>query len=272
MTEFDDAFFDNSQARIEALRTQFSDRVIEGLARDVVKKMASRTRLAEGVTDLQHPEETDIEALVNALIHEDREVASTMMRQIQRKGVTLDVLYSRYLAAASVRMGMLWDENRLTFAQVSFGVGRIFELVRMLREALPPTRITHAESVLFSMVPGERHGLGVEMAAELFRQNGWDVQLLIDATHDEIMTEIDKIRCLVLGVSSGGRRSAEALARLIAAVRIVHPEVFIIVSGQVVNNAPDLIELIQPDSAVATVEDALSTMETLSRRETENQT
>lgn len=263
MTEFDDAFFDKSQARITALRARLSEPALQGLAREVVDRLAARGAVAAAY-DPAHPADEDIAILCAALVQSEPQRARGMMRRLQLQGLTLDVLYGRYLAPAAARLGKMWDESRLTFVEVSNGVARIFELIRMLRDQLPPPRITRAEPVLFASVPGDRHGVGVEMAAELFRQHGWDVQLMIGATHDAIMSEIGKVSCLVLGLSSGGHATAEALARLVHAVRVEHPEIFILVSGRIVVEEPDLVALMAPDGAVATVEDALATMDRLS--------
>ena len=123
--------------------------------------------------------------------------------------------------------------------------------------------LTHAETVLVALGPGDRHSLGMAMAAELFRQHGWDVQVLLESSHDDIMDRIALVSCLVLGLSSGGPATRDALTRLVHAVRVTYPHIFIIISGQIVAAEPQLIEALAPDSAVSTVEDALKTMERL---------
>ncbi|MDU8912756.1 cobalamin B12-binding domain-containing protein [Aestuariicoccus sp. MJ-SS9] len=262
MHDLDDAFFQNSERRMQALRERLSEAALESLARDVVQRLSTRT-LSGRDGDLENPDAADIEALTTALISAEPEVARRMMQRLQKRGLTLDTLYSKYLAAAASRLGTLWNDDVITFVEVTAGVGRVFELINMLRRALPPPRITRAEPVLFTSVPGEDHGVGVEMAAELFRQHGWDVQVLFGADQDTILAEIGKVSAVVLGLSSGGQRTAEALARLIHCVRLIYPNVYIIVSGQIVSEEPELVELMMPDSAVATVEDALATIETL---------
>lgn len=264
MAEFEDDFFRKSTERAARLEATLSRPALEDLARDVVGRLAARSDTLG--QDIAHPDAAAIELLCNALVQKDPTEARAMMQRLQQRGLTLDVLYSRYLAEAAASLGRKWDNSALTFMEVSNGVARIFELVRMLRDQLPPPLITRAEPVLFASMPGDRHGVGVEMAAELFRQHGWDVRLLIGATHDAVLDEIESVRCLVLGLSSGGRATAEALARLVHTVRVAHPEVFIIVSGQIVTHEPAFVDLMAPDSAVATVDEALSTMDALIER------
>lgn len=262
MTSFDDEFLRKSQARVSALQERFSQRALEELAREVMIRMAKRGRAVQPPRPT-HPEPADIDALCHALVARTPMGANAMMMDLQAEGYSLDLLYSRYLAPAAERLGAMWKTDDLTFIEVTLGVGRIYDLVRLLRDQLPPTRITRAEPVVFASVPGDQHGVGIEMAAELFRQHGWDVRLLVGASHEDILTEIDRVACLVLGLSSGGRETAEALTRLIHAVRVAYPTLFIIVSGKIVLEEPDLVDLIGPDSVAATVEDALATMERL---------
>jgi methanogenic corrinoid protein MtbC1 len=264
MIEFDDAFFKRSEARAAALQANLSEPALERLAREVVRRLTSRAVRDADAEDNHHPSNTDIQILCDALLHTDPSVSRSMVQKLQANNVTLEILYGRYLAPASERLGAMWDHNRISFAQVTLGVSRIFELVHKLRSALPPPKITKEDLVLFATVPGENHSLGVEMAAELFRQNGWDVEVMAGSTHGEIVDRIENSRFLVLGLSSGGRRTAEALALLIHAVRAVDPQIYIILSGALVRDEPDILNLARPDSAVLTVEEALATMDQLS--------
>lgn len=263
MIDFDEAFFQRAQARAAALRENLSEPALERLAREVVRRLTNRTPRALDSVDAEHPTEADIQVLCAALLHADPSVARGMVQRLQARHLTLEILYGRYLAPAAERLGAMWDHDRISFAEVTLGVSRIFELVHKLRAALPPPRITKEDQVLFATVPGETHNLGVEMAAELFRQKGWDVEVMVNAAHGEIVDRIESTRFLVLGLSSGGKRTAEALALVIHAVRAVDPDIFIIVSGLIVRQEPELLALAQPDSAVATVEEALAMMDRL---------
>jgi methanogenic corrinoid protein MtbC1 len=265
MIDFDDAFFEGSEARAAALQASLSAPALERLAREVVQRLKSRTAHVVSAEDVDHPSEMDIAILCDALLHNDPSVSRGMIQKLQARSVTLETLYRCYLAPASERLGAMWDHNRISFGEVTLGVSRILELVHKLRTALPPPKITKADQVLFAAVPGETHSLGVEMAAELFRQKGWDVEVMAGASHSAIIDRIESTRFLVLGLSSGGRRTAEALALLIHSVRAIDPQIYIIVSGVIVREEPDLLKMMQPDGAVSTIEDALATMDRLTQ-------
>ena len=262
MTRFDDEFLEKSRARVLALQARLSRDALEELSREVMARLTQKgDQTVSG--SARNPGPARIEALCQALIAQSPQEVKTMMLDLQEDGHSLDLLFARYLAPAAEMLGQMWDRDELTFLQVTLGVGRIYDLVRLLRDRLPPPRITRSEPVLFASVPGDDHNIGLEMAAELFRQHGWHVNLMLAATHDDIIAEIDRVSCIILGLSSGGAASADALARLVHAVRVAYPKLYIIVSGRIVVEEPDLVDLIGPDSAVATVEEALETMDRL---------
>jgi len=263
MSPIDEPF---SGRGLAPLQRTLSEDALERLARKVVDRLAMGARDLKSPRDLDRPDVVEIARLTNALLAERESLSNDYMLRLQSGGVTLDVLYARYLAPAAAKLGELWANDKLSFLQVTLGITRIFGLMRELRMNLPTPRITRADPVLFASVPGEQHTMGVEMAVQLFRQRGWDVKLLVGASEDEILAEIGKVQCLVLGLSSAGRTTAEAMAHLIFMVRAAHPEVHIIVSGQIVTEEPELVELMHADSAVATVEDALAMMDQLSEK------
>ncbi|MCM2562613.1 cobalamin-dependent protein [Lutimaribacter sp. EGI FJ00013] len=230
------------------------------MSREVLLRLATRRHdtaaMSEEVAER-------IDALCHALIAESQESVVRLVLDIQAGEESLDALYMRYLAPAAERLGLMWERDELTFLQVALGVGRIYDLVRLLRDRLPPPRVTRDSVVLFATVPGEHHGIGIEMAAELLRQRGWDIKLLIGGSHDEVMAEIARSSCLILGLSSSGRASGDALARLLGDVRLAHPNIHVIVSGRIVLEDPDLLDRIGPDSTVATIEEAITTFENL---------
>jgi methanogenic corrinoid protein MtbC1 len=160
-------------------------------------------------------------------------------------------------------LGELWDNDKISFLQVTLGITRLFGLMRMLRMNLPTPRITRKEPILFAAVPGEQHTMGLEMAVELFRQRGWDVEMMLDADEAEVLAELDASGSRILGLSSAGRKTAEAMAHLIFMVRATRPHVHVMVSGQIVAKEPDLVALMNADSTLACVEDALAAMDRL---------
>jgi methanogenic corrinoid protein MtbC1 len=65
----------------------------------------------------------------------------------------------------------------------------------------PPQDLT----VIFASVPGDQHTLGIRMAADLFRNDGWEIVLKIGLSQDELIADIRKRPRCIVGLSIGGQ-------------------------------------------------------------------
>jgi methanogenic corrinoid protein MtbC1 len=205
----------------------------------------------------------EIAELCATLLGDDFEAAELAVFALLKRGISLEDVYHDYLGASAIRLGEMWTDDQIDFMQVTRGVARIIVLMRNLRERADLPRITHAAPILFATVPGEIHALGVTMARDLLRDRGWDVVLLTGLDHDQLVDQISTTDARVLGLSCGSPATAGALARVILAVRLMRPTLPILVSGQVVNSHLDLVSAIAPDSAVTSIDMAISEIERL---------
>ncbi|MGC9418647.1 MAG: cobalamin B12-binding domain-containing protein, partial [Rhodovulum sp.] len=140
--------------------------------------------------------------------------------------------------------------------QVTTATARIFAILRALdghdRPAVPRTR----REALFAAVPGETHTLGVRMAADLFRRKGWDITLELGLPQDALVDRIREARPVLIGLSAAGAHAAPALARLIVALRMTVPAPVIVVSGQIVHEAGDVVAATTPDAIITEIGEA----------------
>ena len=87
-------------------------------------------------------------------------------------------------------LGTWWEEDRVSFVEVTVGTSRMYAIMRALRRQMPLASHIHSKSAIFASVPGETHVLGVRMAADLLRKEGWDIELKIGRTHEELVVEM----------------------------------------------------------------------------------
>jgi methanogenic corrinoid protein MtbC1 len=210
---FAHSVYEQTNAGIRTLKDNLPEDEVRSLAREVLRRVAQRaTRQAAFAKRASHAE---IERLCMALTTEDNEAATHLITQIRADGATPDAIYLTYLAGAARLMGEWWDDNRLSFVDVTIGTSRIYSIMRGMSHLFVPNEPAQARGAFFASVPGETHTLGVSMAADLFRKEGWDIQLLLGLSHDELISEIAQSRPKLIGVSCSGRHSASSLARLV---------------------------------------------------------
>jgi MerR family transcriptional regulator, light-induced transcriptional regulator len=258
----DDAF---RQART-ALRLQKSvlpDDAVQLLANEVVVRLASR--LHPELASQAAPVPVPIETFCAALLSDDSDAAMEMVRKERRDGVPLETVYIMTLAAACRHLGTLWEDDRLSFLQMSVAAGRVFEIMRSLRRqiALPLGLDLPERKALFATVPGEMHSIGVTMAADLFRNRGWEIDLRTGFDHEALLDSIAERPYRIIGLSAGHPSTIVALTRLIVALRITHPESQIIVSGNIANEVRGLNALIRADFVLHDNENVIELFERL---------
>ena len=224
---------------------------IQRLAKEVLRRLA-KSRLE----DWAAPEE-EVRALARALRAPHPYVADQMIQRLVGAGVDYQRIYRCYLAEAARELGTHWEEDRVTFMEVSIATSRIYSIIDRLRTAVPPPSPSEPGKLAFCAVPGEAHTIGLDMAVDVFRRNGWEVLHLVDKTHDEIIEALGDVRIFLIGLSASGPRVKEALLRLVVALRVARPDLRILVSGKLAATEADFIHSIGADSVVQTAEEAL---------------
>jgi methanogenic corrinoid protein MtbC1 len=253
---FDVRQYSKTQSEIRALKTQLPDKLVETLAQEVIRRMAGRN-LHIPVTP---PTEDDIEELCLALLSEDDDAGARFIQDLRSDGASVEAVYLTYLAGAARMLGAWWDSSRVPFTEVALGTTRMYAIMRALRGQFAIAAPSSRRSAVFASVPGETHVLGVRMATDLFRKNGWEIDLKVGKTHDELVAEISRSDAAVIGISAGGNHVVQPLSRLMVALRITNPRAWIFICGNVVDEAREAIDLMDPDGVVTDIDTALDVM------------
>jgi methanogenic corrinoid protein MtbC1 len=231
------------------------------LAREVILRVSRSESPVALPPDL--PGNAAIEHLCDALLSQDDTAAADLVQTARLDGMSADTIYHAYLAEAARRLGTRWDRDEATAAEVILGAGRIYAILRDLRSVFLAERLTAppgAEAV-FASVPGEVHGIGATIAADTMRRKGWDISLRLGLGHDALVSEIARMQPAMLGLSASLPSMTFATARLIVALRIRCPHIWILVAGQIVGHDPDIARIVDADASAATMDEAAALLE-----------
>lgn len=208
------------------------------------------------------PRTAEVELLCDALLSPDDTAAADLVRAARLDGMSPDALYHAYIAEAARRLGVRWDRDEATASQVILGAGRVYAILRDLRAIFLAERLRSmpgAEAV-FATVPGEVHGIGATIAADTLRRNGWDITLRLGLGHQALVDDIARLRPTMIGLASSLPAMTFATARLIVALRVRCPGVWIMVAGPIVEHDPDIARIVDADAAAATLDEATALM------------
>lgn len=248
--------YEGSADGLVSLLSAMSENDVQTVAKEALRRLAARARRSHPADDgLPSPEEID--RLCRALTDEDPEAGARYIDAIVGRGVSKEDIYLNYLASAARRMGELWEADEASFFAVTVGTSRIFAILRALDGRGPKPPLKEGRQAFFAAVPGETHLLGIRMAADLFRQRGWEIELAIDLSHEALIDRIALSGHHVIGLSAASAAMAPALARAMVALRAQDPDSYILISGQILVDARGVVDTIMPDGVaqdVATAE------------------
>lgn len=258
---FDRQMFGIALSEVDVVRQVLPAWALTEIAQEVVLRVA-RNRAVALPSD-QIPDAKQIDALCYALLSDDPGAAVAQIEAAQRGGVSHDTLCLSYLADAARRLGAMWDNDEVSFFRVTIAASRIYAILRILRlePAVPTPDMRHA--AIFASVPGEQHTLGITMAADLARDRGWDIELLVGMSHEDLIDSLQERQAGLIGLSASGKRSMAALIRLIVALRISNPGARILICGQIATLPVNLVGVTGADAAARDFKEAIRQMERL---------
>ena len=246
---------DRARGAIRFLPHVLPEDSVVTLAREVISRMAAQHRSA------RVPVCSEAEAMADALVASDEAVAMRHVMRLLSGGVAVDDIYLVHLAGASRLLGRWWDEDRLSSSQVTIAAARTYAIMRGIASRLLPRTWPDGRHAVFATVPGESHTLGVSMAADLFRREGWLIDLMVGRRHDERLADLARTDFTILSLSASTPAVLPDLTRLIAAVRIAAPHALILICGRLVQDQPDLCRRSDADAATDDLAEARSRME-----------
>ncbi|WP_435704656.1 cobalamin B12-binding domain-containing protein [Yoonia sp.] len=208
----------------------------------------------------QLPSQEQIEDLCVALLSAQDSVADQIIMDARHDGVRVEVIYMGYVAGAARRLGEMWDNDEVSFMQVTLACGKLYRIIRALRHIVAPAIIQDRDDrpAMFTLVPGETHSLGIEMATDIFRREGWDVDMVLGLDHDTLLEQADTRNYKAIVLVAHSQTMIEPLTRLVLALRISHPLSHLVVAGHILDHHPDISDIVGADAVIKDINTAVA--------------
>lgn len=171
----------------------------------------------------------NVAALATLLCAPGDAAVAGFLHRLERN-MPLARLADELLAPAMYLLGLRWDADRITSADVAIAASRLerYLIVRDRRRPVPPVR---SETALFAALPRQRHLLGLRLAAASFREEGWGADLLLGGRADDIVARAKARRPDVIGLSVSRRQMLPDMHRLILRLRALPTRSRILIGG-----------------------------------------
>ena len=140
-----------------------------------------------------------------------------------------------------VAVGDQWACGEIGVGDEHLATDISMRMITLQREAFRVTRRRSATTVLLAAVEGERHVLGLEMAASALLHAGFDVRMLgADVPNDAVAAAVVRHGASVLGLTASTPAGAVQAQRAIALARRSHVSLGVVIGGAAAEHARHL--------------------------------
>lgn len=240
--------FERATSLFAYKRETLPPEAVESVASDIVRRLAQLPQVARSfeVPDIDEGQITDF---CDVLVQADPEAVLRFIEDRRAEGRSRQGVYLAYIPGGARCLGERWDRDELSFLQVTSGTGHLYALMRALGSELPQLqrKVDKHRVALFATVPGEDHGIGITVAAGIFREAGWEIDLETGTDHDELVAHVERTLPRIIGLSLSTERRLDALVRLVVAIRLIVPDAIIGVAPSSSVSETRLHELVDID-------------------------
>jgi methanogenic corrinoid protein MtbC1 len=204
------------------------------------------------------------EAYLRAILAGELPMAERIIREAIDYGLSEEAIDTGIIAPAMVAVGDQWACGEIDVADEHLATDISLRMITLQREAFRVARRRSSTTVLLAAVEGERHVLGLEMAASALLHAGFDVRMLgADVPNDAVAAAVVRLGASVLGLTASTPEGALQAQRAVALARRNHVGLGVVIGGAAAEHARHL----GPATAVCThVGEAVEVVEALAQR------
>lgn len=141
------------------------------------------------------------------------------LKAMQDSGTDLETIFLEVMAPAIRHLGALWEDDRMSFLDVTTKSAHLQHMMRRLGAEERITAVPSNRRLLLAPAPGEQHTFGLFLLAEMFLRIGWDAVMEPMLSLAELCERLSAEPFDAVGLSVGSERSLSSLSRSIASAR-----------------------------------------------------
>lgn len=174
---------------------------------DVVPRLlkAHGTSVSDVVAQMERPSitEDDIAEVVRLVTYQGPALVSAHLQALLASGISIDDMVMNLMAPAARMLGEFWEEDRVDFLEVTFGLASLQHALRELSPAFEqsPRALSAGPRILLATAPAEQHTFGVLVVEEFFRRAGWNVTLCVTDSQAQIVDTVAAENFAIVGFS-----------------------------------------------------------------------
>jgi len=194
--------------------------------------------------------------LIDLVLNGDDLGINTMMAKLAEKGWDGDAILTRLIEPTARALGDAWLSDDCTELDLTIGLSMLQLAGHAVRQSPTPHAFKERQySILLATAPGEEHGLGTSLLADLFTDAGWRVDMAFPDSNQALTNQLaaQQPDALDIGLSEALPRnqSLKALRETVERSRFAAPEKLTVISvgGRLFADAAATAESVGADHA-----------------------
>jgi len=167
------------------------------------------------------PTEAEVVAFSELCVSRGPEDVLTFVEGLLLNDVNSDNIFLNLIAPAARHLGLMWEQERADFTQVTMGLLRMHQITHRIGYEYQggPQKAGAFRRVMLASAPGSQHILGLAMVSEFFRKSGWQVVVEIANTPSELYAAAKNEWFDLIGLSVGLTQQLDGLPELVTTLK-----------------------------------------------------
>ena len=273
----------NSLAKKELIRAVVSTQLPDLIGEIERKVDVSASRTSSNQNWVQLPrvkqdqyrhtlDEEEISKLTNLLLDTEEGSFELAITVLKTHGASINYIVLDLIPAIARQLGKQWEDDSLSFADVSIGVNKLERVIHKLDYLFQANQLERQQNkaIFIAGFPGSQHSLGSLIFGNFLIFSGWQVHRPSQANIDSIVYGVSSKEVQAIAISVSTNEQLEQLPSLIDLLRqkSKNPNTIVLIGGSLYNKAPEAFGHIQaevkafsPEESVQKLEQHLSQIE-----------
>ena len=257
-------------APVQAVRQRGLSRTIES---EIIPRLllAHRERPDEQLhTEDRKPTAAEVAELARLAISDTVEGGLVHIAAVRERGSSAEAILLELFDPTARLLGDMWAEDLCDFADVTIGLSRLHQILRILchDDVEPDPGEASRGRIVIAPVPGDQHSFGIAVLQTFFRNAGWDV---VDhgRSADDLCAIVRDDWIDAVGLSLSGDVLFDRVRPTIHALRKAsrNPHLLVMVGGRFFNDNPRRATEVGADATASDAPEAVRRAEACLRTE-----
>ncbi len=210
-------------------------------------------------------DDEEINKLTNLLLDTEEGSFELAITVLKTHGAPIDYIVLDLIPAIARKLGRQWEDDSLSFADVSIGVNKLERVIYKLDYLFQANQLDRQQNkaIFISGFPGTQHSLGSLIFANFLTFSGWQVHRPTQVTIESIVYGVSSKMLQAVAISVATNEQLEQLPNLIDLLRekSKNPKMIVLIGGPLYNKAPDAFDHIQAEVMAFSPEESVQKLE-----------